>query len=143
MKKLKLLNKKVFPKKIKKIPEQLILKGIQANRCTNNSKIIIENNSDFQILYVEGFIIVTEDNIERAVAHAWNRIESYNYFDVSSNLINSSTYKNEYKIEYFPFFEYKIDELPKEINGVLPFSKIFEKYIIEAKKKYPTNDIVQ
>ncbi len=137
MKKLKLLNKKVFRKKMQKTPEKLNLKGIESNKCTNNSKLIIENNTDFQIFYVEGFIVVTEENKERAVAHAWNRIENYD-FDVSANLVNNSNYKNEYIIEYFPFFEYTIEELPEDINGVLPFSKIFEPYIIEAKKKYPT-----
>lgn len=136
MKKLKLLTETKFPKKISSTPLDLNINGVEKNKCTNNAKIIVENNTTLDIKYIEGFMIFNQNGIDRAVPHAWNFLDG-KYFDVSADLINTNSSESNYTLQYFPFFERELKDLPLVITNILPFTAEFSKYAIDAKNKYP------
>lgn len=137
MKKVKLLGKNFYPKNIKAIPQNISIDGVELKKCTNNSKLIIENNPDSKIEYVEGFILIFQDGVYRAVAHAWNRIGDI-YFDATAEVFDNTVKTDAvYSKQYFPIANKDIETLPNLKDGVLPFSDDFIKYIHVMDKLYP------
>jgi hypothetical protein len=78
-----IFNEIVYPViRITKTPDDVIIDGIEVNRCTNNSKLIIEKNNNIEISYVEGIVMLEDNDVIYAVKHAWNKI-GHNHFDAT------------------------------------------------------------
>jgi hypothetical protein len=127
------------PIKVVATPDVVRIEGIKAKKCTNNSKLIIENNSDLEISYVEGVVMTQIDNHIHAVRHAWNKIGAI-YFDATLealdyntkgscdfdrdyyiskepnviNLITSAKGVVEYSVESLDFMNYMVNKFPKK-----------------------------
>jgi hypothetical protein len=137
LKKVKILGKNFYPKNIKSTPENIVTTGVEINKCTNNSKLIIENNIDTKIEYIEGFILIFQDGVYRAVAHAWNCTNGI-HFDTSIEFFDKTTNLDiEHSKQYFPILTWSIDELPELTDGIQPFTEKFIPYIKEIEKSYP------
>ena len=137
MKKVKILGKNFYPKNIKATPVIIKAIGVEINKCTNNSKLIVENNIDIKIEYVEGFMLIFQDGIYRAVAHAWNIVNNL-HFDTSAEVFEKSINVDiEYSKQYFPILISDIKTLPSLQDGILPFSDKFKPYLKEMDKLYP------
>lgn len=137
MKKVKILGKNFYPKSIKTVPQNISTDGVELNKCTNNSKLIIESNLDSKIQYVEGFMLIFQDGVYRAVAHAWNRVGDI-YFDATGEVFdNTMKIDTEYSKQYFPILIWNTNELPELVNGIQPFTDKFIPYIKETEITFP------
>jgi hypothetical protein len=125
--------------KINQTPDDVIIDGIEVNRCTNNSKLIVENN--INITYVEGIVMVELNHIVYAVKHAWNKIGDY-HFDVTLEALDNALNKifNSDRI-YYVSNEPNIEELvlnPIDTRNVIEYtidSVDFMNYMIETYPK--------
>lgn len=139
MKKVKIIGKNYYPKNIRSTPDNIVTTGVEKNKCTNNAKLLIDNNIEIDIKYVEGFMLIYQNGIYRAVAHAWNIVDNL-HFDTSAEVFEKTTNLDiEHSKQYFPIFISDVNSLPKLQDGILPFSERFIPYIKVMGKLYPTN----
>lgn len=137
MEKLQYLKTTFDRVEISETPKGLNLKGAEINRCTDNAKLILVNNPNKGIKYLEGFLMIFEREKFRAVAHAWNSLNGI-HFDISSELM-SEKHPNIKMIwsGYFPYKEVNLESIPSQIRNITPFTKEFEPVIKYMDKQYP------
>ncbi|GAA4932815.1 hypothetical protein GCM10023314_01500 [Algibacter agarivorans] len=122
---------------ISELPENLNIEGTQINRCTDNARLIVANNPERDIKYIEGFMMILQDNRYRAVAHAWNTLDG-SHFDVSSKLFSEKhpDVSAEW-VGYFPCGEVGFKCIPKQIRNITPFTEQFAPIVKFMNKHYP------
>ena len=118
-------------------PDEIELKGIKAKQCSNNSKLIIENNSEIEIGYVEGVVMVTFDNHTYGVRHVWNKIGE-SYFDATLEALDMhKTGVPDFSRVYYISNEPHIADLIINPEGIVEFTDDSLDFMSEMVKKFP------
>ena len=128
------------------MPDEISLEGVLPSKCTNNSKLVVENNTLLDIKYVEGIIMIyLDDSNYYAELHAWNIFDG-NHFD--STLENLDLYLKSknlehliLKREYFPFQEINVEALITETNKagdeIVKFAESSTEFMKEMLLRFP------
>jgi len=113
------------------IPANINTNGVQKQRCTDNTKLVINNNPDSEIKYIEGILMTYALNAYQAIPHAWCKTGDL-YFDPSAgpDMI-------DYWFGYCPFREVPLNEIPDETNGFTPFSTMSREFLAHFKNLHP------
>ncbi len=118
-------------------PEDLNISGTSINRCTDNAKLIVANNQDIVIGYVEGIMMILDEGRYRAVSHAWNFIGDI-HFDITRKLFQEvrPDLKADW-IGYFPCRVTPLENIPIQLDNVTPFTDSFIPIVKFMNDKYP------
>ena len=123
------------------IPDEIDIEGIMPKQCTNNAKLIAENNHNVD--YVEGIILVYFDDLDfYADLHAWNKIGDI-HFDATLETLDYlfKIIGNEESIlkrEYFPYRTVHLTALTYNLEQtVVKFSNESNTFMNEMLRRYP------
>jgi len=139
-------NDEIIPQvKVELTKDIMSFDGIEPGKCTNNSKLIVENNPKLEIIYVEGVVIhYYDENNFYADLHAWNKLNDY-YFDPTLETLDAYMIKNEredliLKREYFPYREIDVTDLEyNKDNSIVKFSNESSGFMNAMLNKYPNS----
>ncbi|MFH6767523.1 hypothetical protein V8G56_02150 [Gaetbulibacter aquiaggeris] len=145
IKELKYNDEIILQVKVELTKDIMSFDGIEPGKCTNNAKLIVENNPELDIIYVEGVVIYYyDDNDFYADIHAWNKFNDY-YFD--STLETLDVYLREHeredlilRREYFPYRELDVSDLEyNNDKSIVKFSNESSGFMNAMLKKYPNS----
>lgn len=118
-------------------PQHVNVAGIELNRCSDNSKLIVEQNEGLEIKYVEGFMMIFEGGIYKNVAHVWCCLDGQ-HFDATGELFERKRPDLPSMDKTFiPYGEVEINDLPEMQKGIQPYTEDFIEFTREMDAKYP------
>ena len=124
---------------VTKTSEKVSKDGVLPNKCTNNTKLVIQNNPDLDIKYIQGFLMMfsSSDYKWKAVPHVWCKLDN-EFFDPTIELKDTDLYSlMKGGVSYLLYNEVETEFIPEMVKKTVPFTENFIPIINYMEGNYP------